>query len=158
MKEILGGNLDLAFEELGIDAIKTYEGNTNLDKNSQVWELRDEDFGEFCNISDNDWKREWGWWRSAEGSNMRNPLETFKIKGQEIIAWDGANRLEADKADDEDDRYLFEREYYNLLEYMCDEMGASQPRNVCALATDLARINNIKMGELFQKYQGCYCN
>ncbi len=154
LKEILGGDLDLAFKELNINAIKTYEGNTHLDDVTQIWEVQNEDSEKLCNMSEDDWKYEWGWWRSAEGSNMCNPLEIFKVNGQEIIAWDGNNRLEADKAEDEDDRYLFEREYYNLLEYFCDEIGASQPRNVCALAVDLARINNIKMSELFQKYQG----
>lgn len=154
MIEILGGNLDVAFNELNIDAIKTYEGNTHLDGITQVWELTQEDFEKLCNIGENDWNDDWGWWRSAVGSNMCNPLSTFKIKGQEIAAWDGDNRIEDDKAEDEDDRYLFEREYHNLLEYMCEEIGASQPRNVCALAVDLANINNIKVSNLFKKYQG----
>lgn len=154
MKEILGGDLDLAFKELNINAIKTYEGNTHLDDVTQIWEVQNEDFEKLCNMSEDDWKYEWGWWRSAEGSNVCNPLSTFIINKEKITAWDDDNRLEADKAEDEDDKYLFDREYSNLLEYFCDEIGASQPRNVCALAVDLANINNIKLSELFKKYQG----
>lgn len=153
MKEILGGNLDKAFKELGISAVKTYEGDTSLDDLTQIWEVNEKDFDKLCNIEDDDWKREWGWWRSSEGSNMNHPLSEFSINKHIIVAWDGTNRIEEDKAENEDDRYLFPREYSNLLEYFCDEIGASQPRNVCALATDLARINNMKMSELFKKYQ-----
>ncbi len=150
MIEILGGNLDVAFKELNIDAIKTYEGNTHLNSSTQVWEVSDRDFERLCNIDEDDWEDEWGWWRSSVGSNIRNPLTIFKIKGQELIAWDGDNRIEEDKADD---KYLFEREYCNLLDYLCDEIGTSQPRNVCALTVDLAKINNMKLSELFIKYQ-----
>lgn len=43
--------------------------------------------------------------------------------------------------------------YESLLEYLCENIGASQPRNVCALAVDLAKYNNMTMGELFTKYE-----
>lgn len=157
MKEILGGSLDLAFKELEIGATKTYEGNTNLDKNTQIWELKDGEFEKLCNISDDDWKGEWGWWRSSEGSNMYNPLSLFNINGHCITAWDGHGRLraleEVNGNTNHPDYWYQDRKYKNLLEYFCEEIGASQPRNVCALAVDLARINNIKMSELFQNYQ-----
>lgn len=155
MKEILGGNLEQAFERLDIDAHMTYMGRTILDGNTQVWEVGDEDFKRLCDVDEDDWKKDWGWWRSAEGSNMCNPLENFIIKGQEIIAWDGTGRLEAEE---EGEDWWYKREYSCLLEYFCEELGASQPRNVCALAVDLARINNMKMSELFQKYQGLITN
>lgn len=45
-------------------------------------------------------------------------------------------------------------EFYDLLQYLCDEMGCSSPRNVCALTKDLAKYNNMKLSELFLKYQG----
>jgi hypothetical protein len=44
--------------------------------------------------------------------------------------------------------------YDNLTTYMCDELGASQPRNVCALAVDLARANGMTMAKLFETYEG----
>ena len=151
MKEILGGELDLAFKELRINAIKTYEGDTHLDDKTQIWELNEEDFIKLCEIKEEDWSDEWGWWRSAEGSNMCNPLSRFNINNHYIKAWDGGARL------DELDQvgWYQDRKYNNLLEYLCDEIGASTERNICAVAVDLAKINNIKMSELFKKYQGC---
>lgn len=157
MKEILGGELDLAFKELGINAVKTYEGNTNLDDKTQIWEVDEEGFERLCDLDDDNWEDDWGWWRSAEGSNMYNELDEYTINNSKIIAWDGDNRLafeEENEDGDEDDRWWFPREYSNLLGYLSEEIGASQPRNVCALAVDLANINNIKMSELFRRCQG----
>jgi hypothetical protein len=145
MKEILGGELDKAFIDLSINAKKTYEGNTFLDDKTQIWELSDEDFERICEFDDKTWKDNWGWWRSAEGSNMSNPISRFNVNHHYMKAWDSNNRLEGLK---------YFRDYKNLLGYICDEIGASQPRNVCALAVDLAKINNMKLGELFKKYQG----
>ena len=56
MKEILGGELDLAFKELRINAIKTYEGDTHLDDKTQIWELNEEDFIKLCEIKEEDWE------------------------------------------------------------------------------------------------------
>ncbi len=150
MKEILGGELDKAFLELEINAKKTYEAKNIRYKYQevyQVWELSDKNFEKICDMKEEEWKDDWGWWRSAEGSNMCNPISRFSINHRYIKAWDGNCRLEYGK-----DYCL--REYEYLTEYMCDEIGASMEKNICALAVDLARINGITMGELFRKYQG----
>ncbi len=60
MIEILGGDLDLAFKELNINAIKTYQGESKFYYKFQVWELNEDDFEKLCSISENDWKYEWG--------------------------------------------------------------------------------------------------
>lgn len=156
MKEILGGDLERAFVDLNIIAKKTYEGSTLLDDKTQVWELSDEDHIILCNMSEGDWKDEWGWWRSAVGSNMCNPISRFNVNHHYIQAWDGQGRLdllEENKSVKPDERYWEERKYDNLLQYLGSEIGASQPRNVCALVVDLAAINNMTIGELFNKYQ-----
>lgn len=44
--------------------------------------------------------------------------------------------------------------YKDLLTYLCDCLGVSTPKNVCACAVDLAKYNNMSLGELFSKYQG----
>lgn len=141
MKEILGGDLKLAFEETGIKAKMTYQ---NVDKGYEVWELSDKKFEKLCSIKDEDWKDDWGWWRSAECSNMGYVDVSLKINNHSIWAWSGSNYEE----DYEN------KEYDNLLEYFCYELNASQPSNVCALAVDLAQQNNITMSELFKKYVG----
>lgn len=87
MIEILGGKLDTALEALNIKAVKTYEGSTHLDDLTQVWEVSEEDFDRLCAIKEEDWDSEWGWWRSAKGSNMDTPLSRFNIKNHYIKAW-----------------------------------------------------------------------
>ena len=52
----------------------------------------------------------------------------------------------------EDD--VMPREYKNLSEYLTEELGASQPRNVCALAVDLAKANGMSMAKLFEVFEG----
>ena len=42
--------------------------------------------------------------------------------------------------------------YSNLSEYLCECVGVSLPKNVCACAMDLAKYNNMSMAELFEKY------
>lgn len=152
MKEILGGELDKAFEELGMNAKKAYET-----KGYQVWKISDEDFEKICSMKKEDWKDNWGWWRSVEGSNMGSVNARYNINHRYIQAWDGYSRvelIEESKTLQISDRYWNERKYNDLLEYFCDEIGASQPKNVCALAFDLAAQNNMTMAELFTKYQG----
>lgn len=160
MIEILGAELDKAFEELNINAKKTYEiQNKPWDycEDYQVWELLEEDFDKICKIEDKDWKDEWGWWRFAEGSNLGYVNARYNINHHYLQAWDGTSTqdfLKENKHCKPEDRYFPERKYKSLLQYMCNEMGASAERNVCALAVDLAMQNGITMAELFRKYQG----
>jgi len=160
MIEILAGDgIANAFNELGIDAKNTYKRVMPKDDGNyhgeayEVWELSNEDHERLCNIPEGDWKDEWGWWRSAEGSNMDNVSRRYNINHHYIMAWDDRH-LDWEKENKTlpvDDRWAEPREYKDLLEYFCEEIGASTERNVCALATDLARKNGITMGELFTK-------
>jgi len=143
MLEILAMELDSAVTDIGVLAKKAYQG-----KEYQVWELDKKEFEKLCRIPDEEWKDNWGMWRSAKGSNMRVPEDEYMINNHLILAWDGSARTEV-----EDDEYYLDRSYANLLEYFSNELGASQPRNVCALAIDLARANGITMAELFSRCQ-----
>lgn len=163
MIEILAGNgIENAFKELGIEAKRTYDKHYAYN----VWEMSDDNFGKLCAAPDN-WPDTWGWWRSANGSNMGDVNHEYIINGKRITAWDGSFR-EALKSDctccvdfqaglcegtDEDkSECCFERTYPDILTYFCDEIGASVEGNVCALAVDLARQNGMKMAELFNQY------
>lgn len=141
MKEVLAENLLLFFANSGIDGKCTYSGDIY-----EVWEVSDKDFETMSNMSEEEFIKlcPSGMWRSADGSNMGIPYVKYTINGKKIIAWD---RLHEDES-------RIKRRYDSLLEYMCEEIGASQPRNVCALAVDLAKYNNMTMGELFAKYEG----
>lgn len=130
MVEILGSNLKKFFDVIDNppnEADITYAGNRY-----EVWEVSDDLFEKMCNMSEEEFVEiagEDAWWRQSYGSNLGYPEETTIVNGNEI-------------------------EYENLSEYLCECIGVSQPRNVCACAMDLAKYNDMTMGELFEEYEG----
>ena len=164
--EILGGDgLHRAFKELGINATRTYRGSDK--PHYEVWELSKDDLKtmEFSS----EWKDEFGWWRYAKGSNMGTACSFFKVNNRDLIAWDGPKREDLmnawyDGSIEERAQYNFSfkeyektlcpKTYDKLTDYMCEELGVSTEKNVCALAVDLARANGLKMSELFKMYEG----
>jgi len=174
MKEILGGELDLAFKELNIKANKTFQSKHNNTDFTQVWELSDEDFEKICNIEEKDWKDDWGWWRSSDGSNiLGNPICKIKINNNDITVYYDEKRIEqyiedylekdyiSEFKNEEEARNQLFKDYFSekciyktFTEYCCNQWGASTEKNVCAIAVEIAILNNITMGELFNKYQG----
>lgn len=166
MAEIIGGDgLHNAFKELNIDAKMTYQ--SKHDPYYEVWELNKKDIKLMEEALE--WPDEWGWWRFAKGSNMGTAYSLFTVNGHELIAWDGFRRDDlhddwANESFEEKAAYnhsfsqyeeaMMPKVYDTLLSYMCDEIGASMPSNVCALAVDLARANGKTMGELFEIYEG----
>ena len=150
MKEILGNNLKQFFNNnfLNNDTIikLTYKGDRY-----EVWEVSDTAFNVMCDMTEEEFLCSAGedaWWRSSDGSNLGIPDTKVYINGHEILGWAG----EPWEDEDEDDE--FEIYASNLSNYLCDVVGASQPRNVCALAIDLAKYNNMTMAELFTKCEG----
>ena len=83
------------------------------------------------------------WWRQSYGSNLGSPDVKFEVNGKYLVGW-------GSPIYDSKIGYAYE----DLSEYLCGCIGVSQPRNVCACATDLAKYNNMTMGELFEKYEG----
>lgn len=153
--EILAGGMDSYFSRVGIKAKKTWEGTCYNDGAYQVWELSREEFEKLL-VAEEKTYQDNEWWRSAEGSNMGSVHRRFKINGHYIKAWDGTSRMEMEEENKQlpvDDRFSTPRTYQWLTEYLCNEIGASQPRNICALCVDLAKQNNMTMAELFNKYE-----
>lgn len=173
--EILAGaEFSNAVKTLGLASAKcTYHYQPEPDscrEDYQVWLLSKEDFDSLCAVEDDDWKEDWGWWRHALGSNMGPVYSEYVINSKKIVAWDGVRRVCyfedfcRDCSDyatgvcsgTEEDRLdcYHGREYEDLFRYFCDEIGASTERNVCALAIDLARQNNMTLAELLKNYLG----
>lgn len=142
MKEILGNNLKQFFDTIDNppnDAEITYAGNIY-----EVWEVSDELFEKMCDMSEEEFIEMAGndaWWRSSDGSVLGIPDTEFNINEKDMIGWNTRGKYE-------------QFEYDNLSNYLCYGIGASQPQNVCACAIDLAKYNDITMGELFEKYEG----
>lgn len=171
MKEILAGDGFCNFvEDLKINAKLTYKGDVY-----EVWEMSDEVFSRIdltvgADFSDNfdlmsNWKSEWGWWRHSFGSVLEddNPLypeHGFTIRGKTMKGYYSLDKylsyvedMYEDGEDvDEDDPYYFT--YSCLTEYLAREIGATSEKNVCAIATSLAKINNMTLAELFNTYEG----
>lgn len=109
-------------------------------------EVSDDLFTKMCNMSEEEFfgiAGEDAWWRSSTGSIIGVPDTEFDVNGNNLVAWDSP--IYESKKDNK---------YENLSDYLCNCIGASQPRNVCACAMDLAKYNDITMGELFEKYEG----
>lgn len=145
MKEILGNNLEQFFLN-AVSGYRTYKGDRY-----EVWSVSNEVFEYMCDMSEDRFVElagEDAWWRSTGGSVLDAPDTKVYINGHEMLGWSG------ERWEDEDEDDEFEIYARSLSDYLCDVIGASQPKNVCALAVDLAKYNNITMGELFAKYEG----
>lgn len=156
MIEILTmGDITKDFKRLGIKARQTYNG-----ADYGVCEVTEDEF-KILYDEPNDVFGTWEdcGWRYCKGSNQEKPTQKILIKNKEIVAWYGDSY---DFDSEEEKRPYLEKhngiisleKFPDLLQYLCYEMGVSQPRNVCALTTDLAKYNNMKLSELFKQYQG----
>lgn len=141
MVEILGNNLKQFFDTIDNppnDAEITYAGDRY-----EVWEVSDELFHKMCDMTEEEFvgiAGENSWWRQSCGSNLGSPDAEFEVNGKEMIGWNKRGDYECLK-------------YANLSDYLCYGVGASLPKNVCACVTDLAKYNDMTIGELFEKYE-----
>jgi hypothetical protein len=168
--EILGDKMHKVFKELGIDYKKTYSKRCNpkksYDPHYEVYEISHNDMKRLSEVFE---MPNGSWWRWCKGSNLGTPFDFFTINGKDLIAWGGPqrDRLMDDWMDESNEEkaayhYSFKEyeeaqyphKYDTLTEYMCDEIGASTEKNVCALAVDLARANGFTMARLFELYEG----
>lgn len=146
MVEIYAGNMSQFFENSGFSGKCTYKSTDRNGVEREIWEISNEVLEamsemmeeEFLAIAGDD-----AWWRYAKGSNMGIPFESFTINGKKVRGWDAKKNM----------GYKSRRTYESLLDYFCNNIGASQPRNVCALAVDLAKYNGMTMGQLFTELQ-----
>lgn len=158
MNEILAGNMQKVFKKFNIKAKKTYESKKKEPCIWQVWELEEKEYDKLCAITDEQWNGiNNAWWWNCNGSNMEKVDHRYKINNHYINAWDGADReerTEENKTLKPDDKWWSEpRKYGSLFRYCCNEIRASLEGNICALTVDLAKQNNMKLSELWKKYQ-----
>ena len=142
------GNILEDFNRLDIEVRQTYNG-----EEYGVCEVTDEEFKMLC--VDEETEDTWQdcGWRYCEGSNQGEVNSTLIIGGKELNCWFTPFKYDDEEATEEDNNEQYLPEYNNLLTYLCEEIGCSQPRNICALTKDLAKCNNIKLSDLFKIYQ-----
>lgn len=165
MKEIIGGNMAKVFRDKRIEAELIFAGEFGLWDVCEVWILSEADF----EVLDKDEEFNYpdSWWRWSAGSTLGATRDVVMVNGKEMNAWKDEGRI-CDLKDEWRELDAIERaeygtmgeyirtwstfEFNNLAEYLCDELGASTPKNVCALTVDLAKANKMSLGELFATY------
>lgn len=163
--------MGVVFEKLDIPYMQGYSGSIGHWPNFGVYKILEQDWPKLCYMSDDEFEKQFpnSWWRYAKGSNMGTPNCEFIINGCKIDAWqnewyvddlvDEYSRLPLDEQLEYNgvEEYVEENytyKYPTLLDYLCNELGVSTERNVCALATDLAKYNEMSMAQLFKLYGG----
>jgi hypothetical protein len=136
MKEIYSHNMDLFFAKSGIKGTCTY---SNQYTGIQIWEISDEDYKRMCDISEEEFIKIAGdnaWWRGATGSVLGIPKAKAFVNGEILNCWDETPLC----PDGFTGKHL--KKFEDLLDYLCNWVGVSSPKNVCACAVDLAKYNN----------------
>lgn len=147
MKEILGNNLEQFFFVL--DCPKEYVmARTYKSDRYEVWSMPDEVFDMISDMSEEKFVKlagEDAWWRSSNGSVLYSlDKGEITINNKKMIGW--IRKLW-------DEEISKDINYQSLSEYLCEFIGASTPNNVVACTMDLAKFNNMTMGQLFSKYE-----
>ena len=134
--ELLAGNgISRAFKELGINAKRTYK--SSHEPYYEVWDVDKRDIKTLEEVYE--WPEEWGYWRSAKGSNMGTPVEFFTVNGQFMIGWETCDGNDT---------------YDSLLDYFHQGLSVGMTSNIIALSVDLGRANGKTVSQLFKTYEG----
>ena len=136
MAEILaGGGIHKAFKALRIKATRTYK--SSYEPSYEVWELNKNDLKTLDEVME--WPDEFGWYKYAKGSNMGTAADFFTVNGQFMIGWETRDGKDT---------------YNSLMDYFIEGLGIYAESLVCACAVDLARVNGMSMGRLFETFEG----
>ena len=139
--EIIGSKLDLAFEELNIPATKTFNAN---DDSLQVWEIDDSEFNKLLIVSDDDWKVEYGWWRTGRSIYEGTADTEYTVNG---------NKMSGYTNDNVDEYSLDEYNYDSYSDWLSNVMSLSTEKNISIHAYSLASDNNMTLTEFMKTYQ-----
>ena len=144
--EILcGGCPEQHFERLGVKARCTFDGTRGRLERLTVWELSSPAFKRLClDTADDLWTPTASWWRELGGSNLGTCNSETTINSHRLKCWN------ARPEEEDPDGYepLQWQKWRDVLEYLCDHVGASTERNISACLPDLAAANNMTVGEL----------
>lgn len=150
-KEILGDNLEKFFRRIeypcdGGVFERTYNG-----ADYEVLAMTDNIFDIICDYSEDEFVKlagEDAWWQSSTVSILCKPTSRAIVNGKYLICWDDNYYLPNEYEEESC------KKYDSLTEYLCNMVGASLHKNVVACAMDLAKYNNMSLGDLFTEYEG----
>lgn len=131
------GKIENDFERLGVKAENTYKGNNKY----KVYSINNDNFYKLCNdISD----YPEGVWMNVDNLGLGIYDDLLEVNGEELWAW------YTQKSENEN----FIPKFKNLFDYISKELELSDEWQICQALNDLARLNNLKLSELLNKYQG----
>ncbi len=130
--EILGYGIERALDELGIAAKKTCAATDPYGVHYDVWEIEKAGMEKLESVPK--WPEDWGWWRYTGGSNLGDVDQRIQVHDKPLLVWKTSRVWFPD---------IFSYVYH---------VGATSPKNVCALLSDLAEQNRITMAALLREY------
>lgn len=148
---ILGwGPIEQHFERLRIvgQCTKTFDGRSHYQGRVTVWELEEPAFNALINdgeLREEEWIESGAAWRHAVGSNQHFTETIVTVNGEDM--WGAVPHGFSDEDETGD-----LPEYDHVFHYLCDAIGASTERNVTACIMDLAKVNDLAVGEFLTKY------
>lgn len=128
------------------------------DDSFEVWSVSKDSIEKMSAMTDDEWYDVLGdtWWRYCDGTNLEGgPTHKFTINDKNMIGWVNPTFPDYIVDEEEDEQLVLEGRFYdypNVLIYCAGELGASTPKNVCAVCTGLAKLNGMTMSKLFSEY------
>lgn len=75
----------------------------------------------------------------SKGANRGTPFEALTINGQFVIGWTAANNKDT---------------FNCLTDYFTDGLGITDPYEICACATTMAKANGWSLSDIWRKLEG----
>ena len=151
MLEVLGKNLKKFFDN--VDQNYTDAEIVYANDRYEVWLVTDKLFDRMCNMTEKEFRelsnRDDAWMRSSDGCNLNwRKKGDFTVNNKAMTGWKNKSWQDDDKG------YNNCQTYSDLSEYLSQHVGVTEPRHICACAVDLAKYNDMTLGELFKNYEG----
>lgn len=142
MKEIVGQNIEKACQALGVNAVLEGHADFGWYGVCDVYQVDDEDYRRLCDVKDEDWPDDWGWWRHGHCiyDKQNVPLVVYVVNGHTMA---GYYRRDKD-----------EKPYKNFISWCRWAMDISSLRNIIYFATSLAEHNGMTLVEFMRTFQG----
>ena len=142
MREIVGQNIEKACRALGVNAVLEGHADFGWYGVCDVYQVDDEGYRRLCDVKDEDWPDDWGWWRHGHCIYDKEdaPFMTYSVNGHEMLgyAMEGKDKTP----------------YIDFTSWCCWAMNVSALRNIIYFATSLAEYNGMTLVEFMSTFQG----
>ena len=142
MKEIVGQNIEKACHAPGRNAVLEGHADFGWYGVCDVYQVDDEGYKRLCEVKDEDWPDDWGWWRHGHCiyDKEDTPLVTYSVNGHEMLgyAMEGKDKTP----------------YIDFTSWCRWAMNVSALRNIIYFATSLAEHNGMTLVEFMSTFQG----